>query len=210
MLLITNLTKRYNSEEVLNISSLVVERGITWIKGENGSGKSTLLKILAGWIPFEGTVNFKDGIGPYSHPVSYRRRVTFSEAEPAYPSFITPADLLSFTAHARGASVSDVKELVSWFAADHYLNKAISECSSGMVKKISLILSLLGSPSLVLLDEPFTTLDGAAVEKLQVIIKQKYNRESTSFLIASHEPENIVRTGYNAGLLIRNHTAEKF
>ncbi|SEJ11269.1 ABC-2 type transport system ATP-binding protein [Dyadobacter sp. SG02] len=182
---ISQLTQRYGEREILSIPSFEIGKGIYWIQGENGAGKSTLFRTLAGMLPFEGSVRIDGQYDLKKHPVEYRLRLNLGEAEPLYPSFLTPADLIAFVAEAQRASREQSEKLVEAFGIN-YLQNPFGSCSSGMVKKVSLLLAFLGAPSVIILDEPLITIDREAREVLFELIKE-YHRNGVTFLLSSHQ-----------------------
>jgi len=182
---ISRLRQRYGEREVLSIPSFGIEKGIYWIQGENGAGKSTLFRTLAGMLPFEGSVRLDGKYDLKKDPVEYRLRLNLGEAEPLYPSFLTPADLIAFVAEAQKASYEQSDRLTEAFAIN-YLESPFGSCSSGMVKKVSLLLAFLGDPSIIILDEPLITIDREAREVLFELIKE-YHRNGVTFLLSSHQ-----------------------
>lgn len=189
MLQIKNLTKNYGELKVLNIVEMHLGTGCYWIRGANGSGKSTLFKALAGIIPFEGSVLCNE-VNIRTHPVAYRRLVNFSPSEPAYPDFVTPNDLITFTAATKGTEVGAMLRLMERLGMTHALEQATGSFSSGMLKKTSLVLSMAGDPTLVLLDEPFSTLDHDSSIILSELIAEK-QKAGVSFLFSSHIEEDM-------------------
>jgi len=172
---------------VLEISSLRLERKIYWLQGINGSGKTTFLSMLAGLIPFKGDI-LLDGINLRKKPLSYRRLVNFAEAEPLYPDFITGLELVSFYQDIRKAANVQTDMLVNLFKMHRFLSMSVGTYSSGMIKKLSLLLAFIGKPSLILLDEPLATLDEGSVHILPDLIRA-YNKEfKTCFIFSSHQP----------------------
>jgi len=182
---ISRLRQRYGEREVLSIPSFGIEKGIYWIQGENGAGKSTLFRTLAGMLPFEGSVRLDGKYDLKKDPVEYRLRLNLGEAEPLYPSFLTPADLIAFVAEAQKASYEQSDRLTEAFGIN-YLESPFGSCSSGMVKKVSLLLAFLGDPSIIILDEPLITIDREAREVLFELIKE-YHRNGVTFLLSSHQ-----------------------
>ncbi|GGN02010.1 hypothetical protein GCM10010967_40700 [Dyadobacter beijingensis] len=182
---ISQLSQRYGDREILSIPSFAIEKGIYWVQGENGAGKSTLFRTLAGMLPFEGTVLLDGQYDLKKHPVEYRLRLNLGEAEPLYPSFLTPADLIAFVAEAQQAPAAQAEMLIQAFGIN-YLENPFGSCSSGMVKKVSLLLAFLGNPSLIILDEPLITIDRGAREVLFGLIKD-YHRKGVTFLLSSHQ-----------------------
>ncbi|TNF40533.1 MAG: ABC transporter ATP-binding protein [Cytophagales bacterium] len=185
MLSIFNFEKRYPSGFEVKIDSLQLGQGIHLVLGGNGSGKSTLLKALAGIHPAKGNV-LLDGTSLAKQPTEYRRKIGFAEAEPHFPQFLSLTDLTAFVAKAKSAPTSEIEDLTSRFGTDHFSSYPIGGYSSGMLKKTALILAFLGHPRLIILDEPFTTIDAETQYQLIQLI-QKRASEGTSFLITSHQ-----------------------
>jgi len=68
-----------------------------------------------------------------------------------------------------------------------FVNRPVGTYSSGMMKKLSLLLAFLGNPKLILLDEPLITIDTASLAILNTWIREKHKQEGTSFLLSSHQ-----------------------
>ncbi len=183
MLLLSDFSKSYNGERAVSAKSLSFPRGIHWVKGENGSGKTTFFKCIAGISPCEGEITL-NGISLKKHPVDYRKQVTYAEAEPAYPSFLTANDLVRFVATARKAASDEVNFYIDHLGISAFLHKRCGACSSGMLKKLSLAIAFLGKPKLIILDEPLITLDEATRVQLYSLIRL---RRDAIFLISSHD-----------------------
>jgi ABC-2 type transport system ATP-binding protein len=185
MLSITKYTKSYNGTLVLTIENLLLAPGIYWIKGENGSGKSTLFKTISGILPFEGEITFKD-ISLKKNPVTFRKLVNYAEAEPLYPGFLTAKDLTRFIGKIRNSNREQQSKYITAFGIDHFFEKPCETYSSGMMKKLSLALAFLGTPQLIILDEPLITLDEQA---RNILVREIINlaNKGTSFLLSSHQ-----------------------
>lgn len=186
VLSLSGIEKNFGSHRVLNIPGWVISEGIYWIQGENGAGKSTLFRVLAGMLPFSGQIILEGNIDLRKNPVTYRLNVALGEAEPLYPSFLTPADLIAFMVKTRKANTAQAKELADRFGITSYQDQPIGACSSGMIKKLSLAISFLGAPRVIILDEPLITIDREASEVLFQLIKE-YRTDSVTFLISSHQ-----------------------
>ncbi len=185
MLSIDNLRKEYGDRLILDIPHLEFENGLFWVKGANGSGKSTLLKIISGMIPFDGEVNI-DGVDLRKLPTDYRRLVNYVEAEPLYPPFLTGVDLISFFISTRIANKEEVDALVQKFSINSFIKNPIGTYSSGMVKKLSLVLAFIGHPKYILLDEPLVTIDKESVPILYDLVKLYFNK-GVNFVFTSHQ-----------------------
>ena len=189
MLLISNFSKKYPSGFEVLIKALKLEKGIYFIHGANGSGKSTLLKALAGIHPFQGKIEL-NGIDLKAKPLQYRAAIGYAEAEPQFPDFLSLDDLIQVVAKAKHASPEEINQLKSAFGADSFSGYPVGTFSSGMLKKSALILAFLGKPQLVILDEPFTTIDTQTQNQLTEMIKG-LSIQGVTFLITSHQNSPI-------------------
>ncbi len=185
MLQLQELKKSYTNHLILEIKELNLPEGTFWIKGKNGSGKTTLMKIIAGQIPFEGSVVLND-TDLISDPVAYRKQISYAEAEPLYPGFLTGNELLKFVQKVRKADNQQAKAVIDTWNIGGFIDNRIETYSSGMVKKLSLALAFLGHPKLILLDEPLITLEDVALPILYQLMKDRV-KEGTSFMITSHQ-----------------------
>lgn len=202
MLSIHQYKKAYSGRTILQIDNLQLSPGIYWLRAENGAGKTTLFRSIAGLIPFEGNIEV-NGISLRHQRKAYSTIVSFAEAEPVYPGFLAGSELLQFYRQTKGGDAKKVQELAKRLAIDRSLSNQVATYSSGMLKKLSLLLAFTGKPHWILLDEPFITLDVEAVKELQVIIAQQHS-SGVSFLISSHQ-ELALQVPYHC-LQIRQQT----
>ena len=200
-----NITKAYGKQVVLHIPSLHIGSGIHWIKGVNGSGKTTLLKVIAGLLPFEGDVVLNN-INVKKLPVAYRQQISWSEAEPLYPPFLRGSDLVKLYSNIRKATITEADRLTTVLKMDSYIHDAVGTYSAGMTKKLSLLLSFLGKPSLVILDEPLITLDAETVTVISNLITDMNQNRGTAFLISSHQEINTQTLRCNGTFILSDKT----
>jgi ABC-2 type transport system ATP-binding protein len=186
MIQILEARKAFNGTLVLDIPGLELPGGLYWLQGVNGSGKSTLLRMMAGMVPFEGDIRV-NGVSLRNSPVPYRKQVSWAAAEPLYPLFLTGRELLRLYQAIRKARHSQVDHLVNLFGMEQWLSSRIGSYSSGMVKRLSLVLALLGNTSLILLDEPLATLDADAAALLPSLVRDFRKDQGTSFIFSSHQ-----------------------
>ncbi|WP_342647550.1 ABC transporter ATP-binding protein [Mucilaginibacter sp. CSA2-8R] len=186
MLRFVNFQKSYGQYPALDIPAFDIKLGIYWIKGVNGSGKSTLLKSIAGMLAFQGDILLHD-ISIKKQPVAYRKLVNFAGAEPLFPEFLTGRELINLFASAKGAPARQEDSYLNSMDMRSYINKPVGTYSSGMLKKLSLVLAFLGKPKLILLDEPLITIDAAALAVLYQWIAEQHQQYQTSFLLSSHQ-----------------------
>ena len=185
MLTLSSFEKSFGTKLILDIPSLTFQKGIHWIKGRNGSGKSTLFNCLAGLSPYQGNIRL-NGIDLRKSPVEYKLRVNFSESEPLFPEFLTGTDLIKFYSKLKKSDRSQTSALAELLGVTQYADQPCGTYSSGMMKKLSILLAFLGTPELVILDEPLITLDKEAQQIVSELIKNK-QEEGVSFLFATHQ-----------------------
>jgi ABC-2 type transport system ATP-binding protein len=207
MLKLKTVQKFYSKNLVLQIPSLQIEKGIYWLKGANGSGKTTFLKMISGLLPFDGNISFND-VSLKMNPVAYRQNVSWAEAEPLFPSFMTGMELLLLYQNIRKVSKNNVELLIELFNMKEYVNSNIETYSTGMIKKLSLVLALLGNQQLIVLDEPLITLDPIALTSLCTYIIEKYNNDETTFLMSSHQELDSRLLLYAKELSVNNQTVQ--
>ena len=205
MLQIKNLLKKYGDKVILNIDQLNVQEGIIHLKGINGSGKTTFSKIVAGLIPFDGEIMLHGRFSPTKTKVSYRKHVNYAESEPNYPEFLTANDLLTFFGKSKGSDNNEIQSKSKVFGLNEYMYDHIGTYSSGMLKRLSLTKAFLGSPSLILLDEPFNTLDVKAIEILKNEILS-HREKGISFILVSHQNISKIGIPIDDHYLVENHT----
>jgi ABC-2 type transport system ATP-binding protein len=205
MLWLKNVEKYYGSYLALSIPNLTLAGGLIWVKGENGSGKTTLFKSLAGLLSFRGDVLLDNSLSLKNQPLAYRRYVNYGEAEPLYPGFLTPHDLVQFVGKAKDADPDQRIQLCGRFGVQGFADQPCGGCSSGMLKKLSLSLAFLGAPRAIILDEPFITLDHEARKNLAKIMKETL-AGNTMILVSSHQSFKEHGIRIDETLLISNKT----
>jgi ABC-2 type transport system ATP-binding protein len=207
MIQIEQLEKKYQHKLVLSVPRLEIGVGIHWLQGANGSGKSTLLKIIGGLIPYSGTVTL-NGINLKKKPVEYKGMISYAEAEPLYPEFLSGKDLIHFYNTTRKADSKKSDELIQLFAIQDYCDQPIGTYSSGMCKRLSLVLALIGSTKFILLDEPFVTLDVGTVRKLTAAMIH-FHSQGTNFIFTSHQSPEDNALPISRQWLVENNTVRE-
>ncbi len=186
MLQLSNIQKWYGNHHIFSIEELILPTGVYWLKGANGAGKSTFMKMLAGLIPFNGDVFIDEKTSLRKNPVQYRLVLNHSEAEPVYPSFLNGNELIEFVSKIKKGTKEQINEVIKILGIDDYLQNPTGSYSSGMLKKLSLLLAFIGQPKWILLDEPLTTLDQSSQKALSELIMQQRRQKNISFIITSH------------------------
>jgi ABC-2 type transport system ATP-binding protein len=206
MLQFIKFKKLYGGFPAMRVDDLAIGQGIYWIKGVNGSGKSTLLKSIAGILSFEGDILLDNNISIKKQPVPYRKLVNFAEAEPVFPEFLTGKELIALFAQAKDAPAGQERHYIETMQMQTYVGQPVGTYSSGMLKKLSLVLAFMGNPKLILLDEPLITIDTASLKVLNTWIAERYTTQGTSFLLSSHQTLEHAELPVAHELLVEDQT----
>ena len=205
MLKLIDAKKSYHSQLIIQVPILYLENGIYWLKGANGSGKTTFLKMVAAMIPFEGDIEC-NGISLKKNPLMYRQKVSWAEAEPLYPPFMSGMDLICLYREIRKAPAHQVDRLIQLFNMQEYIKNSVGTFSAGMTKKLSLVLAFIGNAPLIVLDEPLITLDPEAFSAVSNLILDKQNNNGTGFLMSSHQELDAQLVVSGKELVVSNQT----
>jgi ABC-2 type transport system ATP-binding protein len=163
---VDGLSRRYGATKALDGVSLALDRGITGLLGPNGAGKTTLLSILA-------TVGEPDagrvcafGLNPSdkSERVEIRRRLGYLPQELGYHRHFTVAGFLDYVAILkeitdRRQRAGEVARVLAAIGLEDRARTRIRSLSGGMRQRLGIAQALLGSPDLLVLDEPTAGLD---------------------------------------------------
>jgi ABC-2 type transport system ATP-binding protein len=188
MIEVDSLVKLYGSLRAVDGLSFRVDRGeILGLVGPNGAGKTTTLRCLAGIIPpSAGRVSI-EGFDLAEQPVEAKQRLAFVPDEPRLFDYLTAWDHLVVTARLYGVADGEArsKALLEEFDLADRARSFPSELSRGMKQKLIVALALLHRPAVLVLDEPLTGLDPAAMRRMKDRIRQAAD-EGTAVILSSH------------------------
>ncbi len=194
---VRDLAKSYGHQAVLRGLDLDVPEGsITAVLGASGCGKSTLLRIVAGFIrPDAGTVVIGDRAveGPRGRVAPQRRGVGYVPQEGALFPHLTVARNIGFglsRAERHGPAVGRLMELTELplDLSDRYPH----ELSGGQQQRVALARALAPQPSVVLLDEPFSSLDaGLRVSAGRTVARVLRQAGATALLVTHDQGEAL-------------------
>jgi ABC-type Fe3+/spermidine/putrescine transport system ATPase subunit len=158
------------------------------VAGETGSGKSTLLKIIAGLEQADsGEVSFEGERvkGPAENLVPGHPRIVYLSQNFELPKFLRVEQVLSYANTLTG---DDADTLYKVCQIDHLLKRRTDELSGGERQRIAIARLLISSPSMILLDEPFTHLDMVHKNTLKAVIRDIGEKLKISCILVSHDP----------------------
>ncbi len=180
-----------------------IKRGeIYGFLGPNGAGKTTTIKMILGLTyPDEGEVLI-DGIDLSQRPHEIKRRIGFLPERLAFYNNLTALQTLEFFASLKGHSQEGLSELLDSVGLRKFAEKKVGTFSKGMVQLLGVAQALMGSPSLLLLDEPTTGLDPnwTRVVKDRVL---KANKEGATVFFSSHLLTEVQELAGRVGILNR-------
>lgn len=187
MLELKDLVKDFDGKRAVDNISIKVEKGeILGLLGPNGAGKTTTIRMMMNIIaPDSGEIkilgeNFneklKDKIGYLPEERGLYRKMKISET-------------LQFFGKLKGMSSGDIKkrgeQLLKKFDLFDYNEKKIEELSKGMAQKLQIITTIIHSPDLLILDEPFSGLDPINIELVKDLILDM-KREGITIIFSTH------------------------
>ncbi|MDH3752370.1 MAG: ATP-binding cassette domain-containing protein [Acidimicrobiia bacterium] len=160
------VAKRWGSTQALAGVDLRLDGGVTTLLGPNGAGKTTMLRCLAtATVPDAGQI-LVDGldVGERSDRTEIRRRLGYLPQEPRFSPKATVYEVVDYLAilkehHDRSRRHREVVRVLRLVGLDDRLDARTAALSTGMRRRLGVAQALIGSPSLLLLDEPATALD---------------------------------------------------
>ncbi|MGX1930921.1 ABC transporter ATP-binding protein [Flagellimonas sp. 2504JD4-2] len=184
MIQIDNLCKRFGKNEVLRDLSLTIEpKGIVAILGPNGSGKTTLIKSILGMvIPNEGTITISGE--NIRNKWKYLRDIEYLPQIANFPNNLKVKELIRMIKDLHQQPSND-KELISLFGLEPFLDRKLATLSGGTKQKVNIVMTFMFDGPLIILDEPTTGLDPAALIQLKELI-QKEKSNGKTILVTSH------------------------
>lgn len=185
-LILSQVKKFYGNHLIIDVDHFQFEQGAYWIQGSNGAGKTTLLKTVAGMLPFEGEVAWNN-LYLKKNRRQYLQQVSYAPAEPVYPEFISGKELIGFYAEARNADPGHVNRLLSVSGVEKFADGKTGTYSTGMIKKLSIVLAFIGKPSVLLLDEPLITIDKDSVHFIYDLMHEFLDQQQGVLLFTSHQ-----------------------
>ena len=177
MIQVSHLTKYYGDFPAVNDLSFQLPDGHVYgFLGPNGAGKSTTMNIMTGCLsPTEGTVKI-GGFDILEQPQQAKKLIGYlPEQPPLYPNE-TPQEYLTFVGEAKGlrgqALQDDIDRVVSGTGIEQVRHRLIGALSKGYRQRVGIAQALLGSPQVIILDEPTVGLDPIQIIEIRDFIQE--------------------------------------
>lgn len=212
---VIRLTKKYEEKEV--VSSLnfnLPQQQKLAITGETGSGKSSLMKMIAGLLqPDQGNVFFEGNrvMGPLEQLLPGHPGIAYLSQDSELRNNYRMEELLEY---ANKRTAAEAEQLFRLCRIDHLLQRKNFEVSGGEKQRIALTRLLIGSPKLLLLDEPFSNIDLIHKKILKEVLEQISSTLGITCIITSHDPMDTLYWAeaimvLQKGRIIQQDTPEK-
>ena len=210
MIEVSHLTKQYgNHLAVDDVSFTVADGQICGLLGPNGAGKSTIMNILTGYLSAtSGQVTVAGHPLPVEADAAKACVGYLPEQPPLYPE-MTVQEYLTFAAELKGVKKAERKEQVCRAARrtglETVLPRLIRSLSKGYKQRVGIAQALLGSPRLIILDEPTVGLDPAQVIEIRKLIRELGRAHTV--ILSSHILSEVQAVCQQILILSKGHLA---
>jgi len=207
---VSHLTKQYgNHLAVDDVSFTVADGQICGLLGPNGAGKSTIMNILTGYLSAtSGQVTVAGHPLPEEADAAKACVGYLPEQPPLYPE-MTVQEYLTFAAELKGVKKAERKEQVCRAARrtglEAVLPRLIRSLSKGYKQRVGIAQALLGSPRLIILDEPTVGLDPAQVIEIRKLIRELGRAHTV--ILSSHILSEVQAVCQQILILSKGHLA---
>jgi ABC-2 type transport system ATP-binding protein len=187
MVEISNLTKKYGKETVVNNLSLKIQKGETFgFLGQNGAGKTTTIKMIVGITsPDSGKITIG---GKSFTDISAREKIGFMPEAPYFYERLTGLEFLKFCGELfkqNKKADEEYGEILKTVGIYDARNKKISAYSKGMKQRLGFAQTMVNDPDYVFLDEPLDGLDPLGRKEIKEVIK-KLKKDGKTVFFNSH------------------------
>lgn len=188
---IEHVTKKIKDATVLKDICLEMKGGTVYgLQGKNGSGKTMLMRAISGLIrPTSGRIVIN---GEQLHKnISIPRSIGLLLENPSLlPEYDASQNLKLLAKMQGGVPEEEIRQLIRDVGLDDAGHKKVEKYSLGMKQRLGIAAAILGSPDIILLDEPINAIDGEGVEEIRSLILSLKN-EKRIIIVACHDKEEM-------------------
>ena len=188
---IEHVTKKIKNATVLKDICLEMKGGTVYgLQGKNGSGKTMLMRAISGLIrPTSGRIVIN---GEQLHKnISIPRSIGLLLENPSLlPEYDASQNLKLLAKMQGGVPEEEIRQLIRDVGLEDAGHKKVEKYSLGMKQRLGIAAAILGSPDIILLDEPFNAIDGEGVEEIRSLILSLKN-EKRIIIVACHDKEEM-------------------
>ena len=171
---------------------------ILGLVGPNGAGKTTLLRMLSGILPLQkGTIVSISQQGgqtvetEFTTSLELRKIIGHMPEQVRWQGKKSVLDAMIEIAAMRGSSEHRILGLIKLVGLNSRIDSPLDELSQGMRQRLTLAIALLGSPEILLLDEPFNGLDPVAAQAFAQLLRE-LSKKGVSIVISSHQVSGLI------------------
>lgn len=189
MITVEHLTKYYGDFMAVDDLSFEIDEGHVYgFLGPNGAGKSTTMNIMTGCLSATEGVVKVGGYDIFEEPENAKRLIGYLPEQPPLYMNETPEEYLRFVGEAKGLKGKELKEqieeVIEQTKIENVRNRLISNLSKGYKQRVGIAQALLGSPKVIILDEPTVGLDPIQIIEIRDLIRQL--GEKHTVILSSH------------------------
>ena len=204
-LAVTGLHKAFGTHPVLTgVDQEVPVGSLTAILGPSGSGKTTLLRLLAGFEQADaGTITIGDVVvdAPGVHMAPERRKIGYVPQEGSLFPHLTVAANVAFGLPARERRGGKPDELLKVVGLDGFGKRYPHQLSGGQQQRVALARALAIEPAVVLLDEPFASLDAHLRASVRADVQQIFRDCGTTAVLVTHDQDEALSVADRVAVL---------
>lgn len=208
------LSKKQQKIERTNEKKRVAARGVSFtayegeiygLLGPNGAGKTTVLRVISSLIKADEGDVFVNGFSVKNEANEVRKQIGFLTSELKLEDFFTPDYLFDYFSNLHNVSEEVMKKRKEiWFkkfGIDTFRHVKISDLSTGMKQKISLVISIVHNPPIIIFDEPTNGLD-VITAKTVIDFLDELKKEGKTIILSSHIFSLVERLCDRVGIII--------
>ena len=201
------LCKQYGPHTAVDHVELHVPQGCVYgFIGPNGAGKSTTMKMLLGLIhPTAGRVRLLGQELTEKSRLPLLRQTGSLIESPAGYLHLTAQENLEIVADLKGVPHKDIGRVLDIVHLTQERNRRVGQYSLGMKQRLGIAMALLGSPKLLILDEPTNGLDPAGIQEMRALIRNMPAATGATVLISSHLLGEMEQMVEQVGIIDHGH-----
>lgn len=201
------LCKQYGPHTAVDHVELHVPQGCVYgFIGPNGAGKSTTMKMLLGLIhPTAGRVRLLGQELTEKSRLPLLRQTGSLIESPAVYLHLTAQENLEIVADLKGVPHKDIGRVLDIVHLTQDRNRRVGQYSLGMKQRLGIAMALLGSPKLLILDEPTNGLDPAGIQEMRALIRNMPAATGATVLISSHLLGEMEQMVEQVGIIDHGH-----
>ena len=201
------LCKQYGPHTAVDHVELHVPQGCVYgFIGPNGAGKSTTMKMLLGLIhPTAGRVRLLGQELTEKSRLPLLRQTGSLIESPAGYLHLTAQENLEIVADLKGVPHKDIGRVLDIVHLTQDRNRRVGQYSLGMKQRLGIAMALLGSPKLLILDEPTNGLDPAGIQEMRAVIRNMPAATGATVLISSHLLGEMEQMVEQVGIIDHGH-----